>query len=439
MRRDGGEPFYLPVGQAEALRSFAKESLRCPYPDCEVTITTSGGSRRDHFRHLNAAEHPGGVESEFHLAAKAMIAAWLREHAPEGARVREEQSLKDPATALHRRPDVTVTGRSGRQVAYEVEYKSWSIESWRAKQEDLDRAGVRTLWLIGHTRLRLAADEETVVIAPQIVTEMRGARRPVLVVNPVTREVGTLESLVGNLHGPGPFRLFIASLEECWFDERCGIMTPRLERLLEREAIKQERRRLDEAAQEARRERLRILVEERHSAWIRSDLHRHLVAEYGQVPWLLEKKTLHESEVWADGTHWRAVVWDALVRERPARFQFRMEEAFDALGEQHISLTQGIRGAMAVDAWLQVLVEAEILYRVEGDRGAIGPTWPHDLRFSRGRVLSPVSQFEVSGLSIIEAQDRLEARAQQTDERAEQAERVQGPSSPIRQIEQEHE
>jgi hypothetical protein len=282
LRRQDGEPVYLPVGQAKAMRAYAKESLRCPYPGCEVPITTSGGSRRDHFRHLTPAVHPGGMESEFHLAAKAMIAAWLREQVPDGVLVREEQTVKDPATALHRRPDVLVTGRSGRRVAYEVEYKSWSIDAWRAKQRDLDGAGaggIRTLWLIGHTRMRLAFGSEAVVVGPEIVTAMREAHCPVLVVNPVTREVGTLESLDGDLHGPGPFLLHVEPLEDCRFDERCGIMTSRLRYLLEREAATRQRQRLEAEARLARERADRARhrpspIEQDEQDEARSDKHR---------------------------------------------------------------------------------------------------------------------------------------------------------------------
>ena len=156
--RATGEPFYLPEGQAAPLRDFTKKTLKCPHPDCAVVISTKGGFYRDHFFHPSGTPHETSRESESHLAGKAMVTQWARTRVPSGAVVREEQSIKDPVTQALRRPDVLVTGTTGRRVAYEIEYKNWAIESWRRKQADLDRNHIACAWLVGHTRVVPAPD-----------------------------------------------------------------------------------------------------------------------------------------------------------------------------------------------------------------------------------------------------------------------------------------
>ncbi len=267
LHRDTGEPRYIEVGEADSLRPYAKKHLRCPYPGCDVEISTRGGSRRDHYFHPNTTPHETEPESESHLAAKAMIAQWLAGVVPDGATVQVEQTVKDPNSALHRRPDVIATGRTGAQVAYEVEYKAWAVDDWRKKQEDLDAASITTLWLIGHTRVRpakaigCAANE---VVLPELAAAIARAGKPVVLVNPVTREIGTLTDSTGAAwyDGSGHAWLHIDPLDECRFSARHGIRTPSM---LPIEAAERQ-----QAEVEDQRQQYRIawaaLWEPRHSA-----------------------------------------------------------------------------------------------------------------------------------------------------------------------------
>ena len=134
--RATGEPHFLPDGQAEALRAVAKSDWRCPVPDCDAEITTVGGSsRRHHFRHNQPSPHGSDGESEFHLAAKAMLANWAEARKPDGGSVQEERSTeKDPATSRYRIADVMVDWGTGAQTAFEVEYKNYAPEDWALKR-----------------------------------------------------------------------------------------------------------------------------------------------------------------------------------------------------------------------------------------------------------------------------------------------------------------
>ena len=361
LRRDNGEPVYLPEGQADAMREMTKRDLRCPYPGCDAQISTRGGSRRAHFFHVSKVEHHGGRESEFHLAAKAMLAQWLRSAAPEGATVREEQTIKDPAISLHRRPDVLVTGQSGSQVAYEVEYKAWSVDGWRLKQTDLDRAGpggspLPTLWLFGHTRLRLQAEGgDDAVSVPELLMTV-AATHPVLVINPATKEIGTLVKRSG-----APYRgnvlyahLKVDPLDACRFDRHLGLVTPSLQRALDVEPVVA----AHEAEMEAKRAALKVTAAKepaRHRApterdWARSPLRKRLIEDYGEVPTVFDE---HERR-WgrpAEPAHWHAVIHYELVVTGE---RFSLDDIYDTLARHRIK-PAGPYAAMSLRRWLERL------------------------------------------------------------------------------------
>lgn len=321
LRRDSGEPFYLEVGQAAAQRAFAKEHLRCPYPGCEAPISTRGGSKRDHFFHVSTTPHETGRESEFHLAAKAMLAQWLRERLPEGATAREEQTVKDPKTSIHRRPDVLATGRTGRQMAFEIEYKPWAIEGWEAKQVDLDAVGLPCLWLFGHTRVRPPRHSygaENEVVVPALIAAVAQRGLPVLLVNPVTREIGTLTNRAATALYDGSESLAwlqVAALDECSFSSIMGIRTPAMLPI-----------------EEAARERARIEADrdgQRRSweaAWLASPARAACLERWAEVPEEFGSET--GAGAW-DGTlarigavdaHWAAVIYEDLILGRTAAF-----------------------------------------------------------------------------------------------------------------------
>ncbi|TGN64220.1 hypothetical protein EXE59_09840 [Nocardioides eburneiflavus] len=327
LRRDDGTAVYLPDGMADEMRALAREHLRCPYPGCVCPISTRGGTkRRHHFFHRTTVSHPTEPESEAHLAAKAMLVDWARSRVPAGADVEEEQSLKDDDGRLIRRPDVLVTGASGRRVAFEVEYKNWSVEGWKAKQRDLDQAGVACLWLLGHTRVSLSRDGlgrsgETPVRVPGLASAIGRANTPLLVVNPVTRQVGTLSSsgsFTRRWRGEFWAYLRVDDLDDCAFDPRLGIRTPTLDQILAAEAIESQK----EAATRQRQAEARQHLED---AWQASAVRADLLARHGAVPSFLEGPDT--SVIRAAGVHWRAALWVDLVEGRTAVFAWPEVEA----------------------------------------------------------------------------------------------------------------
>lgn len=341
--RDTGASFYLPVGEADAVRDFAKTHLRCPYPGCVAPISTRGGSKRDHFFHPAGAPHDSAPESEFHLASKAMLADWAAQQIPAGATVRQEETVKDAATFLHRIADVMVTGQSGRQVAYEVEYKSFAIEAWRRKQADYDSKRIACLWLIGHTRVRLATRPASLlglgvnaVVVRQLTGEIVEAGKPVLVINPVTREIGTLTD------DPDCTRFYrgystqawlsVDALADCEFNARVGIVTPSMQRIAAaEEAVRLATERLDkeEGAEKDRLAATRRSIDpmqahDRRNAqqWLASALHATFIERWGRIPDEFEQDTGTRWGVFAALPYWHGVIYEELLAGRAEPFQW---------------------------------------------------------------------------------------------------------------------
>lgn len=369
-----GEPRYIGRGQAAELREEAKAAWQCPVPGCsDARISTRGGSRRDHFFHLtDGAGHSDG-ESLQHLQAKAMLAAWAREQAP-AARVEEERSIKDPVTRRTRRPDVLAEWPDGRRVGFEVEYKSWSVADWRAKQDDFDghEPLTRAVWLFGHLPRYLAqpprpADHDEadwdVVLIREIPQAVAGAGMPVLHVNPLDRTIGTVViedvslaearrwplwyraenlGLIGlrlPVDSDTRGRLVVCPLDECELDPELGLVTPVMREVrrvaAEIMAAAAEDRARDELAEQQRaaqrqaaerqaaaeqstaqsRKAYALAAAERDAkAWTDHPFRLALIKHYGQVPPLLAKRLEDDRGVLGHHEHWHCVAFRDLVR-----------------------------------------------------------------------------------------------------------------------------
>ncbi|MEV7431817.1 hypothetical protein AB0N29_19550 [Nocardioides sp. NPDC092400] len=410
LHRETGNPFYLPEGRAEAMRDFTKASLKCPHPNCSVPISTRGSPRvRDHFWHTRGTPHETGRESEDHLAGKAMLVQWAATRIPDGAVVVPEQSVKDPLTRALRRPDVLVTGQTGRRVAYEVEYKNWPVEAWRRKQNDLDGQGIVCAWLIGHTRLSQPSGwPEPAVRVPALAAEIARAAHQVLVVNPATREIGTLatdSTFLRHYRGEEAVAwMAIDSIDDCDFSPSRGMITPTMRRIAAAEAERAER---DRTAREkaARRDTARVAEEERLRAryealvwaWEQSDLHATFIDRWGEVPHEFEADTGWSWGIHAALPHWHAVIYEELLGGRNDDFIWR--DVFQALDRHMIprsTTRQHVYGA--ISRWMEHLRHLGLL---KSDRS---------LR-TRVRAFTPTGRtLDEARAARQEARARLDAR-----------------------------
>lgn len=351
--RTTGEPHFLPDGAAERLREIAKAQWKCPIPDCVATLTTRGGSKRDHFVHLTGGVGQSHGESAAHLSAKAMIARWARGKAGPSWTVAEEVGLKDDQTRFNRRPDVLATDGSTR-IAYEVEYKAFAPEAWARKQADFDDNRVIGVWLLGHNRIRPLRPAPGVTHPPHLVDvpflagAWARAGRVVLVVNPIEQMVGVLLGNDPDFGGPlyrlqpGAQRAYLAvdRMADCDFDPVHGIVTPAMRLMLASEAAdlaatqaaEQARRARSEAlrrqheatlaATTQKRERIGDLQREQAAVWAAHPLRQTLLDRWGRLPDVLTRELTAAWGVWADQTHWHAVIYEHLIHDRRDPFPF---------------------------------------------------------------------------------------------------------------------
>ncbi|MDT5024094.1 MAG: hypothetical protein QOE61_520 [Micromonosporaceae bacterium] len=341
--RRTGEPVYLEEGTADRVREQAKTELACIVPDCHAPISTRGGNKRDHFFHLTPGPgHEGTTESLNHLAGKAMLAQWARQQAP-SADVVEEQTVKNHLHDLHRRPDVLVSLRTPveARIALEVEYKSLTARDWQAKQDDLDAEGIVCTWLIGHTRLRPfdptnepSPESSAAVYVPPLGVTLAAAGRHVLVINPVTRQVGTLAgdpaftSRIG-LHGIA--WLVLSSIDDCRLDPVHGLVTPAMHQI--DQAVQRRERKLREAkrTEAERHERWSHIQDENRRAWDTSLLRETMLDRWGTIPALLSDPGRYPYGIHSEPAHWHAQLYEVRVHQQPAGYVFTVDDCWEAL------------------------------------------------------------------------------------------------------------
>lgn len=416
--RQTGEPRYIGRGEADELREEARANWRCPVPGClDDRISTRGGSRRDHFFHLgDGAGHSDG-ESLQHLQAKAMIAAWARGRAP-SAVVEEERSIKDPVTRRTRRPDVLAQWPDGRRVAFEVEYKSWSVAAWCAKQDDFDGHGPRTraVWLFGHLPRYLAQPprpshvpegEWDRVLIREVPRAVAAAGLPVLHVNPLDRTIGTVVvdglplaearkqarwydtqpldtiglCLPTGLDEQG--RLVVCSIDECELDPDVGLVTPTMTeacraaaevataaaadriRDAQRDADEQatrERARVEQERRDARpglspedrRAYAQAAAERDRQRWLADPLRLNLVQAYGKVPPLLAQQLDDDRGVLGHHEHWHCIAFRKLIRGRVGR-TWTVRQVYAVIAEDFTLHKDPMRRGPAISGFLDHL------------------------------------------------------------------------------------
>lgn len=354
------EAKFLPEGQALPLRPTAKREWRCPFPNCFVEITTVSGSRRHHFRHNAPAPHSSDGESEAHLAAKAMLKGWAEDwmsrHGTTGTAV-EEESVKDPATSLHRIADVMITWPNAAKTAFEVEYKPYTPDAWANKQKDYDTKGIACAWLLGHTKVKptaQAGDWPFTVRVPALAAAIAASGQHVLIVNPMTRQVGTLAGdrlfttrITARTLG-GEAWLALDDLADCDLDPELGLITPTMTRIDEataarekaaRERAKQDAERRAKAQAEADRQQQRwATIEARNeAAWQSSPFRQQATARWAtSIPAPLNDPAADTWGIHAVPVHWHTAIYFDLIDGKSAGHTFTINNCYTTLDREHI-------------------------------------------------------------------------------------------------------
>lgn len=437
--RASGDPVFIEEGEAASVRSRAKAEWGCIVPGCDSPISTRGGTRRDHFFHLTAMDHPG--ESLNHLAAKAMLAQWAAGRTLGRAVVKEEQTVKNPDLDLHRRPDVLITRNiDGHRLALEVEYKWFSDEDWRRKQDDFDRDGIACTWLIGHTGVSVDAhaakySRGTPVRVPPLAWVLARSGRDVLVVNPVTRQIGTLAgdpALTTRLGERwGDAYLGVEDLANCDLDPVRGVVTRTMRRIDNAAA----RRRQQAAAQQAReaaelrrraarQEQWVKIVEANEQTWDTSPLKRSVLQRWGKVPEVLGEAGDHPYGIHASPAHWHSVLYEAHIHQRRRGHAFTVDDCWNTLTLHGIRVNwDQVKRFKSLVIFLEALVNAGLIERVG--------------RLYQWRVLADLDSVaqlraEAAREKMRRQQDRAEQKRQQKRAHKEATERARQQADELR-------
>lgn len=192
LRRDSDQPLvYIERRAAEVLRPDARAGyLVCPIPECTSrAFTTSGGSRRDHFRHLSNPERAHASETIAHHQGKHILGRWLR-HAYPNAIVHVDDATIDN----RQRPDVLVE-TEGSRVAFEVQYAALTQGEWLRRHEGYVNEGLSDVWLFGAPSRHFSAVRYSGSMAKgsPLLRTVAAAGVPVLWINPFAELVATAD------------------------------------------------------------------------------------------------------------------------------------------------------------------------------------------------------------------------------------------------------
>lgn len=476
LHRTTGEPRFLPDGEAERWKDEARTNWRCPMPGCDVEIiAVNNGTRRDHFRHRVATPHSSDGEGEAHLASKGMLAQWARAIAP-GANVKEEQTVKDAVTSLHRVADVMVTWSGTRtravdpthaiapghaesettRVAFEVEYKNFTISDWRRKHDDYISQDITAVWLVGHTRVTMTGDPQQVDgrwVTPVRVggwaPHLGGTGGHVFVINPITQQVGTVAGdaeftrRLTDLYGHG--WLAVHPLHACNLEPAQGFTTP-ASRYLDATIARLEARenhaltRLREAT--AKRHRESLFAKERwekidaanQEAWVASPLRQQILDRWGSIPSLIHQPNHDTYGIHAHPAHWHAALHEAHLHGQPARHTFTVDDCWDALARHGIQQNRSTSRALkSLAAHLKALEDAGLITIHRSDNQithltTLGVTLPEAEKAAIARAVAKQKAREAAARAKQHDANEERARAEQTwaeqQERRRRTERV---------------
>lgn len=156
--------------------------LICPVDGCRnpAFIPAAGPKQTPHFRHTSGARGHGD-ESEIHLQAKAVLARWAQESAPDaGVRVEPREG--------QRRPDIQVRHEAaGWSSAIEYQRSALPVDgderSWAARQDELADHHDHVIWLLDPIRVEDHPTNSYGVVASDLLLAMARRGLPVRVLD----------------------------------------------------------------------------------------------------------------------------------------------------------------------------------------------------------------------------------------------------------------
>jgi len=175
-------------GATKVVKALTREHLECFMPDCadRRLKAVHRSTKRDGFSHMPGS---GGhaPESLFHHQSKALIASWVKQDWPD---VRVDVEL---ATETRDRiADVMLTWVDGARVAVEIQYSAITVDAWMERHLSYRAQGIVDVWFFGHTGKHMRTSNVGQVSLAPVHEAVVTAGLPLLWINPITAQIGTV-------------------------------------------------------------------------------------------------------------------------------------------------------------------------------------------------------------------------------------------------------
>lgn len=379
--RDTGAVFYLEDGHKA---NYDASNLACIVRECDGPITLVEGELRTHYRHISSVQHRRSL-SELYASAAA-VEAWA------AATGREPL-----ATAEHRDAEIiSVIGPEA--VTYVVVSEKLPPEAWRNLRSDVAANAKSVQWFLWAGMLGLVEADDTRARLPKVAELILQSGDSVLVVNPESREIGTLVSAGNRRRQPSGKNdqciVSVCSIDDCEVDSDGLMVTPTM--------AEQRRWAEDQKKQKARQNAARAPTPVRpgptrppravrpaslpnrsrvvrpagarsleptawnaEEAWEMSESRRRLLERFGEpLPALLTHSEPADDEVGAMPAHWHCVLYLQVLE--PMRRDLAVETIIERLArhEWPAPVATAFREGRVVHRYLEFLAEQGVLRRV---------------------------------------------------------------------------
>lgn len=176
----------LKQNTADVIRKASRKGeVTCPVCKDRV-VPKLGPIKQWHFAHHADNEYKyHEPESPNHLLAKKLVAEQIQNIHPN-----YEVALEVKIPETRQIADVLAVTPEGEKIAIEIQYSDLSGADWRTRHELYAQAGVKDIWLLGHSRLASPVRAGTRLFKPdQLVVALLADKEAVIYVNPRRQEL----------------------------------------------------------------------------------------------------------------------------------------------------------------------------------------------------------------------------------------------------------
>jgi len=399
-------------GATKVVKALTREHLECFMPDCadRRLKAVHRSTKRDGFSHMPGS---GGhaPESLFHHQSKALIASWVKQDWPD---VRVDVEL---ATETRDRiADVMLTWVDGARVAVEIQYSAITVDAWMERHLSYRAQGIVDVWFFGHTGKHMRTSNVGQVSLAPVHEAVVTAGLPLLWINPITAQIGTVcsdrRAIALPAYGwerhtyndgwdvrslPVPIRskkgdFYLNALNHCrptpegisvptWVQfaanavqldkvdaARALVNADIMRRAAEEEQAKRERSKRNVETKLRRRAVAQQRQSEQEAEWLAHPMRASvLAANGGQIPSFLDVKPAVNG-VYAHHQHWQSWLYGIHIRGKTGS-SFSMADLYETLNQAGIQLSpSSAKRSRAVLDWIDYLeLNAHVVANREQD------------------------------------------------------------------------